>query len=337
MKHGMIKKLITITLLLTVIPMMLTTFSSCSSLGFGTAMPDLEAYQAFENDTWLVIDHFLVNKKDGTVCLMKANTDAPVPSGVWDFYYYGPYAYKYVFEESSFDEYTFLETSSTESGETLFCECIMTYSYQGAELERSYIGEPLTEEQMAQAYKTNPSNVATFCFEVDVLWQHQKQEYADAQKQDILHYVEELYQAQSDKSSAVVGLAKPMGEDVWFSTVVSKDGDFNSGEPLFGGILQSKICRYDSGTGEITTVFAYNQSGKQIVDFDQNGMYVLDSDGKLCYVDFKSNESVLIHDFSGRVYSIHITDQYLCAVYGSGGSSYFVYQKGGSVIAADAY
>ena len=101
--------------------------------------------------------------------MLQANTDANMPEEVWDFYYYGPYAYKYEFEESSFKEYTYLKTASTQSGETLYYECVFTYSYEGKEIERSYIGEPLTEEEMKEAYKTNPSNVNSFSFEIDFL------------------------------------------------------------------------------------------------------------------------------------------------------------------------
>lgn len=45
----------------------------------------------------------------------------------------------------------------------------------------------------------------------------------------------------------------------------------------------------------------------------------------------------LIHTFSERVYSFDITDDYICAVHGRGGSKYFVYKKGGNVIANDSY
>lgn len=312
--------------------------SSCSSLGFGSSMPNLETYKAFEDDTWLVIDHFLINKKDGNVCMLEANIDATVPPGVWDFYYYGPYAYQYVFEESLFKEYTFLKTSSTKDGTTLYYECIFTYSYEGKEIERSYIGEALTEEEMQEAYKSNPSNIKDFSFEVDILWDIHKEEYEDAEKQAILDFAEDLYEAQIKKSSSVVGLAKPMGEETWFSVVVSKDSDFNSGAPLLDGIHKSEIKSYNSETNEVITIYKYNKKGKQIIDFDENGMYILDSKGKFSYVDFDSKESTLIYEFSGRIYSFEITDKYLCAIYGkSVGGNCFVYKKGASVIADDLY
>ena len=323
------KKLICMLLLISTIML-----SSCSSLGFGSSMPNIETYKAFEDETWLVIDHFLINKKDGSVCMLQANTDANMPEEVWGFFYYGPYAYKYEFEESSFKEYTFLKTSSTKDGDTLYYECILTYSYEGKEIERSYIGEPLTEEEMKEAYKTNPSNINAFCFEIDMLWDNHKEEYEDTEKQAVLNFAEDLYEAQIKNSSTVVGLAKPMGDETWFSVVVSNDGDFNSGEPLFGGIHKSEIKRYNSETNEIETVYKYNKKGKQIIDFEENGMYVLDSKGNFSYVDFESKKATLIHKLSGRIYSFQITDKYICAYHGEAvDGDVFVYEKGASVIA----
>ncbi len=322
-----------ICVLLVILTMML---SSCSFFGFGTSMPDLETYAAFEDETWLVIDHFLINKKDGSVCMLTANTDAVLPSDVWSFYYYGPYAYKYEFEGSSFKEYTFLQTASTKGGDTLYYECVLTYSYEGREIERSYIGEPLTEKEMKEAYKTNPSNVNAFYFEIDMLWKHHKEEYEDPKKQAIIDHAEDIYEKQIKESSTVVGLAKPMGEDMWFSLVVSRDGGFNTGEPLHGGIRKSEIKSYNSKTNEIETVYEYNKRGKQIIDFDDNGMYVLDSWGNFSYVDFESKKSKLIQRLSGRVYSFKITDKYICAYHGAAvDGDVFVYEKGGRVIADD--
>ena len=325
------KKLICVLLLISTIML-----SSCSSFGFGASMPDLETYAAFEDETWLVIDHLLINKKDGSVCILEANTDAALPAGVWDFYYYGPYAYKYEFEESTFKQYTYLKTASTKGGDTLYYECILTYSYEGSEIERSYIGEPLTEEKMKEAYKTNPSNVNAFYFEIDMLWEHHKKEHEDPKKQAIIDHAEDIYEKQIKDSSTVVGLAKPMGEETWFSLVVSNDGDFNSGEPLREGICQSEIKRFNSETNEIETVYEYNKKGKQIIDFDENGMYVLDSKGKLSYVDFETEKSTLIHKLSGRIYSFKITDKYICAYHGGAvDGDVFVYEKGACVIADD--
>ncbi len=328
------KKLISIILLMS---MMMLALSSCSSLGFGTSMPNLETYAAFEDDTWLIIDHFLINKQDQTVCLLEANTDTDnLPAEVWDFYYYGPYAYKYVFEESSFKEYTYLKASSTKSGETLYYECVLTYSYEGKEIERSYIGEALTEKEMQDAYKNNPSNVDTFYFEVDMLWKYNKEEYEDLEKQAVLDYAEDLYEAQLIESSTVVGLAKPMDDETWFSVVVSKDSNFNSGEPLFGGIHKSEIKAYNAETNKFETIYKYDKKGNQIIDFDENGMYILDSKGNFSYVDFESGKSMWIYKLSGRIYSFTITDKYICAYHGGAvNGDVFVYEKGASVIADD--
>jgi len=325
------KKLICVLLLISTI-----ILSSCSSLNFGTSMPNLETYAAFEDETWLVIDRFLINKKDGHICMFVDNTDAPLPSEVCSFYYYGPYAYQYEFEESSFKEYTFLKTASTNGGDTLYYECILTYSYEGSEIERSYIGEPLTEEKMKEAYKTNPSNINAFHFEIDTLWELHKEAYEDPIKQAIIDYAEDVYEKQVKNSSAVVGLAKPMGEETWFSLVVSSDSHYNSGAPLYESIRQSEMKRYNSETNEIETIYEYSKEGKQIIDFDENGIYVLDSKGELSYVDFESKKSTLIHKLSGRIYSFKITDKYICAYHGAAvDGDVFVYEKGACVIADD--
>ena len=189
---------------------------------------------------------------------------------------------------------------------------------------------------MKEAYKTNPSNVNAFSFEIDMLWKYDKEEYEDAQKQVIIDHAEDIYEAQSKETSIVMGLAKPMGDETWFSLAVCQDRSFDSGEPLFGGIRRSEIKSYNSETNEIETVYEYNKKGKQIIDFDENGMYVLDSNGNFSYVDFESNRSTLIHRLSGYLYSFYITDKYICAYYGAAfGGNFFVYKKGASVIADD--
>ena len=332
------KKCISITLAI----FMVLSLTSCSVLEYvGTWIPDLETYASFENDTWLIIGHYLINKQDKTVCLLEANTDTDnLPSNVWSFYYYGPYAYKYIFEESSFKEYTYLQTATTKSGETLYYECILTYSYEGKEIARSYIGEGLTEEEMKEAYKSNPSNVDAFAFEIDRLWKYNKkyheEEYEDVEKNVVLTFSELLYNAQDNDNSTVFGLAKPVGEETWFSVVISNSVHYNSGIALFKGINKSEIKSYNSKTNEIKTIYEYNEKGIHIIDFDENGMYVLDSKGNFSYVNFESKKSTLIYKLSGSIYSFKITDKYICAWHGGAtNGKAFVYEKGVAVIADD--
>ena len=326
------KKLICILFLISIIML-----SSCSSLGIGSSMPELKTYTDFEAETWLVISRFLINKNTGNVCMLEANTNADMPDGVYSFFYYGPYAYKYEFGESSFKEYTFLKTASTKDGDSLYYECVLTYSYEGNEIERSYIGEPLTEDEMQAAYKTNPSNTNAFPFEIDLTWDYDKDEGDSTPRQAIIEYAEALYNAQPNSFSTVIGLAKPMSEKAtWFSITVSKDSHYNSGAPLFGGIHQNEIKSYDPAANEIETVYEYNKIGIQIIDFDENGMYTLDSNGNFSYIGFESKKPTLIHKFSDRIYSFYLTDKYICAVHGSATDVvFFVYEKGASVIADD--
>ena len=48
--------------------------------------------------------------------------------------------------------------------------------------------------------------------------------------------------------------------------------------------------------------------------------------------DFETKKLTDIHDFPG-VKSIFITDKYICVKYQLNGYTYFVYEKGGSVVA----
>ena len=330
------KKIIAVILLMAI---MLLSLSSCSWLGFGTMMPEVTVYAEFGNDVWLIIDHCLINNQDGSVTILDANTEtAEMPNGVWDFYYYGPYAYKYVFEESSFKEYTYLKTASTKSGETLYYECVFTYGYDGKEISRSYIGEPLTEEEMEIAYKSNPSNVKDFTFEIDLLWKIHKKQYDDSQKQAVINYAEELYNKQIDEHSDVMGVARRIGDEIWFSIVVSDATHYNTGDGLIEGANNPEIKRYNAKTNEFTTVYKHTKKRAQIIDFDENGAYIFDSKGNLSYIDFETKKPTLIYTFSENVYNFKITDKYISAIYGNSiGGNLLVCEKGGAIIANDKY
>lgn len=312
--------------------------TACASLwGFGNEMPDWGEYKAFENDKWLVIDHMLINKNDGSVSRMKENKDAELPEGIWYFYNADPYIYKYEFGEDSFKEYTFLQSRENSFREVLYYECVLTYGYDGNEISREYIGEALTKEEMKRTYKNNPSNIEHFSFEVDVNGPYCTKEYDNGKNKAVMDYAVDLQESQKEKLSTVVGLAKPCEDELWFSVTVSDEAHYNSGEPVFEGIFSSRIMAYNSKSEEIKTVYEYNEKGKQIIDFDKNGFYTLDAKGNFSYIDFETGEALLIHKFSERVYSLGITDEYICAVHGRTGLDYFVYRKSGSVVANDEY
>lgn len=316
--------------------------SSCSYFlweEFGTTMPELKTYNAFENDTWLVVDRLLINKKDGSVRRLKEDTDSSVP-GVWGFYYIVNFAYKYVFEESSFKEYIFLTPTGTNSGLShKYYECVLTYNYRGEEIERSYIGKPLTEEEMKATYEAKFSNTKAFAFDVYKGLGFTSEKYDTVESQAIVGFIKERYDV-NDKAnnSIVVGLAKHTGDEIRFSTMLSKFRvTLSRNETVLEGVRKSGITSYNPETNEFKTVFEYNKKGKQIIDFDENGIYILDSKRNLSYVDFESNKTTLIHKFSAGIDYLVITDKYICANCAVNGYTYLVYQKGGSVIANDSY
>ena len=327
--------------LLTLLLMSVLLLSSCASWGFGTNAPTLEAYAAFENDTWLVVGSMLINKTDGTVFLMNADYDARI-YGVDMISYHGPYAYKYVFEESSFKEYTYLEALDirSELGDSItqYYECILTYGYNGAEIEREYIGELISEAQMAELYENNPSNVASFPIKIDTLWKYEdKSEYSQTDLK-IIGFAEEIYNSQADEISAVVGVARPVGEEIWFSTVICENGNFETGDALLNGMRGAVIRAYNPVADVSRTVLELDGKNRLFVDFDESGAYIFDSTGSLKYFDFNTKKETLIHRFDGYVMSFELTENYICASYKYGDSgSYFVYEKGGSIIANGEY
>lgn len=325
------KKLICMILLISTVML-----SSCSPLGIEVLVPDYEIYNAFENDTWLVVGNMLINKIDGKAYPMVIENRTTQPAEL-EIQYDGSYAYQYVFDESSLKQYTFMTSNLDHSLEGSYQECVITYDYEGKEIDRSYIGEPLSKDEMDEIYKTNRAAIKTFSFEVD-RFTNTKREYEDTKKQAVWDFAEELYEAQEKETTIVIGLARPMGEELWFSAVVSKYRDSLRGETaLLGGIHQSEIKAYDSETNELQTLFEYNEKGKQIIDFDENGIYVLDSWGNFSFVDFETEKSTVIKRFPSAIASVVITDNYICADYSANGRAYFVYEKGGAVIADHTY
>ncbi len=313
----------------------LIALTSCSSFGFGTVVPGMNTARAFENDTWLLIDNMLANKAGGGVYRLEPHSDATIP-GVYSIYYHGPYTYKVEFEESAFKQYTFLKTShySEKSDEITykFYDCVFTYDYKGQEIDRTYLGDIKTKEEVEALYQTED-----FSYEIDLLWKNDG-ENSGPTKQRILEYAENIYRSLKSSINAVAGTAKPMGEEVWFSVGIFKDGDFNSGSSLLEGIQNSEIKSYHPKSDEIKSVFVYDKKEEAIVDFDENGLYTYDSNGKLKYFDIESKKSTVIHKFRDRVYSFQITDNYIGVIYEDGQRDhYLVYEKGGSIVANGAY
>ena len=324
------KKLICIFLLLSML-----VLSSCSVLNEGILMPNIRTDRVFENDTWLVVEDQLINKIDGTVYWLKPNDDATLPIGVAEFYYGGTVVYDCEFEESTVKLHTFLTDCS------VYYECVFTFDYEGKEIDRFYVGNLLSREDVQILYQERIHDIEAFSFYVldggygyiSNKFKSVAKKDTSAEKQAILNFVENMYNEQADEKYYMIdGLAKPMGDEIWFSISGSNRRDSVKADPLISGISENQITAYNRETNELRTVFKYDKKKTQIIDFDGNGAYILDSNGKFGYVDFETRKLTVIYDFPG-VDTIFITDKYICVKYQLNGYTYFVYEKGGSVVA----
>ena len=341
----MIKKLTLIILIMIILGAPLT-LSSCSFLESQVPMPDFAIAHSFENDDWLVIEDRLINKATGTVYWLELNRNTTIlESG--QISHNNANIYNYEFEESSLNQYTFLQVYVSGNYYEYY-ECVITYNYEGKEISRSYISEPLTREEMQKRHREKIREVDAFEFHVYKTgnsYIHDRfnsiaKENADYQGQMILNYAEDIFKAESDGDYyTVYGLAKAFENEIWFSTAGSDKRDDLRGEPLINGIKDAKITVLDTKTGQFNTVFECDKAKTQIVDFDKTGAYLLDSSGRLSYVDFTTENQILIHQFpdlSNRIDHITVTDKYIYVDYKLNGHTYFVYEKGGVVIANDS-
>ena len=316
--------------------------TSCSPISNQTPMPTLKTHCSFENDTWLIVDRMLINKADGSVCMMETDTEAKIRGIDASFFRYS-YVYKYEFDINSLKEYTFLCHSdySLSDSEFLFYDCVITYAYDGKETDRECIREVWSTEEMEDIRKANNAVTYDFPYKVQNGYGFIHNKYNSEYDQAILDFVKKHYNIQDDTdTSTVIGLAKPLGKEIWFSTVMSDYRDSLRNDPTIGGIHRSDIISYNPETNEFNTIYEYNKKGIQIIDFDENGIYIFDSNGNFCYYAYDSKEYSVIHQFPNTPNSVRdfiITDKYICVVYISDGYTYFVYEKGGSVIACASY
>ena len=327
------KKIICVILLILTIAL-----SSCSALKEGILMPNIRTDRVFENDTWLVVEDQLINKMDGTVYWLKPNDDATLPIGVAEFYYGGTVVYDCEFEESTVKLHTFLTDCY------VYYECVFTFDYEGKEIDRSYVGDLLSREDVQILYQERIHDIEAFSFYVlDVGYGYISNEYksvakkdTSAEKQAILNFVENIYNEQADEKYYMIdGLARPMGDEIWFSISASNRLDSVKAEPLISGIRESRIVAYNRETKEFRTVFECNQKRVQIIDFDENVAYILDSNGEFGCVNLETKKTTSIHEFSG-IDHITVNDKYIFVKYQRNGYTYFVYEKGGSIIANDS-
>jgi hypothetical protein len=307
-------------------------------LNEGILMPSIKIDRTFENDTWLVVEDRLINKIDGTVYWLKPNDDAILPTGVAEFYYGGTVVYDCEFEESTVKLHTFLTDCS------VYYECIFTFDYEGKETDRLYVGDPLSREEVQVLYQEKTHDIEAFSFYVlgngaGRIWDRFTsitKEETSAEKRAILNFAENLYESQSDGAYyQIEGLAKSMGDEIWFSMSGTDRRDSVKADPLISGIRENQIVSYNRATNEFRTVFEYDKKRAQIIDFDKNGAYILDSNGKFSFVEFETKKSTMIHAFSG-IDHITVNDKYIFVKYQLNGYTCFVYEKGGAVIANDS-
>lgn len=327
------KKFICVILL-----MLALVFSSCSMFNEGALMPNIITDRVFENDTWLVVEDQLINKIDGTVYWLKPNDDATMPAGVTQLYDGGTVVYDCEFEETTVKLHTILTDCS------VYYECVFTFDYEGNETDRFYVGGPFSREEALALYQEKTRDVEVFSFYVlDGGYGYISNKYksvdkkdTSAEKQAILDFAENIHDEQSDEKYYMIdGLAKPIGDEIWFSISGSNRLDSVKAEPLISGIRESRIVAYNRETKEFRTVFECNQKRVQIIDFDENVAYILDSNGEFGCVNLETKKITSIHEFSG-IDHITINDKYIFVKYQRNGYTYFVYEKGGSIIANDS-
>ncbi len=283
--------------------------SSSTTVFFGTTVPELNIKSEFDGDKWLIIDNMLINKNDNTVRLLDPDGDAEI-DGIAGIFYHGPYTYKVEFEENALRLYTFLETyyypEGSDKSARAFFDCVFTYDYDGHEIDRTYLSEPLTKQEMLPLYKSRYNQSEGFPFAIDALWEYDKDEheYISTAEQVILEYAENIYNESIINESmnsliTVAGTAKTSGEDILFSVTVIPKILFPSGNPILDGISKSEIKRYNSNSGEIESVFEYTKKNAIIIDFDEKGFYIFDNKSTLKYFDIESGETTSIHKFAG--------------------------------------
>jgi hypothetical protein len=315
--------------------LLLFSLTSCSVLNEGILMPDITEDYTFENDTWLIFEDCLVNKTDGTAYWLcfEGRHDTGF-SEATEFHRSSLNSYKYEFLESSVKEYTFL-ASYMNSSTPLYYEFVIEYDYNGKETDCIYIGkEALTRETMQQLLQEKAPKTEAFSFYVFTA--ESEHDNAAEEEQAIRDYTKKLYEQQLDCGHYMVdGLAKPMGDEIWFSTSGSDRLDSIKAQHLISGIRESKITAYNSKTNEFRTVFEYDKKGTQIIDFDESGAYILDSKGRFGYVDFETKKLNNIYEFSG-IDLISVKDKYICVKYRRNGYTYFVYDRNGSIVANDS-
>ena len=298
--------------------------SGCHGLFGADVFPEIICQNAFENDEYLIIDVWMINKKTGKVNYLNSDMNAKIPE-IDNLYRPGEYTFKYSFNEDSIECHTFIESYDHDPVSLQRIErlhpCIVSYDYSGNEISRIYTDEPILKEQYSGPFNEAFSIGNDYSKFYDI-------KYHSTEQEAIMTHLEKY----SDQSTT--GIAKPVGEEYWFSLTVSDEQHYNSGFGLICGIETSQIFKYDSLNNQFICLYENKKKNELIIDFDEHGFYTLDSKRRLMHYDFNTEKSELIHTFSAAVSNIDITDQYIAVAYGKNANEciHFIYDKSGKII-----
>lgn len=289
-----------------------------------------------ENDTHIVIERAIISKADGTVRRLKLSSAEETEYG--KFYYSEEDAYEYEFCEDTIKEYIFLHNDNWNYN------CVITYGYDGIEISRSYIESGNGDLKWTDAEKrimlyirskSDYSDKKTYSFTNEYDYYNSDTEYhlSGSSPQYIKDLVELLHQRYLPKKKQnknyISLLTQKSGNEILFSTAASNGYCFPHADPTINGIHHSELLSYNVETKEIKPIYDCKKD-VQIIDFNGNGIYTIDAQCRLRYVDIKTKKSKLICDLHLAGEDFVVTDKY---IFTRGGNNYFLYEKGGSVIA----
>lgn len=289
-----------------------------------------------ENDAYVVIERAIISKADGTVRRLKLSSPQETEHG--KLYYFEEDAYEYEFCEDTIKEYIFLHNDNWNYN------CVITYGYDGNEISRSYIESGNGDlkwtdaEKRSMLYirsKSDYSDKITYSFTNEYDYYNSDTEYhlSGSSPQYIKDLVELLHQRYLPKKKQnknyISLLTQKSGNEILFSAAASNGYCFPHADPTINGIHHSELLSYNVETKEIKPIYDCKKD-VQIIDFDGNGIYTIDAKCRLRYVDIKTKKSKLICDLNLAGEDFVVTDKY---IFTRGGNNYFLYEKGGSVIA----
>lgn len=331
-----------------IIVVVISSFFLCSCILFDTQLPSLYFDDAtFENDTWLVWREMLVNKHDGEIYELTYDKD-PTIEGMASIYERSHFSriYNAEFEEDSFKLYSFLVAyyypEPSKELTYAYFETVFTYDYQGNEIERSYLSDALSEQEYLSCFKQKSNKPYGFSFQIDY-YNKDELESDDPIEQNVLKYAADTFEQLDDEfDKTVIGTAKAIDDEIWFSIIVCPYRGFDIDVPFVSGVEKSVIMSYNPESKEFRKVFEYKEKNQAIVDFNKTGFYIYDEDENLNFYHIESKTSTNIHSFSNEKLSLSYfvaTEKYIVAKYEAEGrtSGLFVYEKENGIVANKTY